>query len=163
MWQESSVKSAQDAAPAWYNSTTVVADYRMDPGSLITQVIVLHASNPWGDKFGTIPAVIFVYINPADTTDVKYATCGNALYSNAYLKPDTAPAPPTPVSLKASYSSGLSEDGETLTVLGGFDGKCATRGSSFPSYHGGDPWKSSKFFMKALTKPCFVDFSECPG
>jgi hypothetical protein len=156
-----SVRNAQSAAPAWYKTEAAGdGDYTLPAGALITQVIVLHASNPWGNKFGTVPAVIFAYLNPA-RDGLLYATCGNALYSNAYLFPESNPAPPTPVTLKASYSSGLSEEHDKLTVLGGFDGKCATRGTQFVAYHGGDPWKSSKFFLKQLTKPCWVPFGEC--
>lgn len=50
--------------------------YYYPPGGLITQVIVLQAQNPWGNKFGIIPAVIFAYITPV--------TGGNSS-SNAWL------------------------------------------------------------------------------
>lgn len=62
------------------------------------QVIVLHAENPWGNKFGNIPAVLFGYIGDDGVLD--FAVCGNPLYANFFLNPDTARAPPTAPTLK---------------------------------------------------------------
>jgi len=142
------IDAAQRAAPEWYRNIDN-SFYLYPQSSPITQVIVLRAPNPWGDKFGTIAAIMFGY----QTDDgLDFAVCGNALYAQFYLNPARAPAPPTPVTLKATFTSSLSEDGK-LTALGSLDGLCSTRGGG---YLGGDPWRSSKYFIKAVTKPCFV-------
>jgi hypothetical protein len=151
----STINTANNNAPAWYKQPTI--DSMVYPANAaITQVIVLHAANPWGSKFGNIPAILFGY-----QTDegINFAVCGNPVYAAAYLNPARAAAAPTPVTLKAVYNSPLSEDDE-LTVLGGFEGKCSTRGTSFSAFLGGDPHKSSKFFIKALKKVCFTKASE---
>jgi hypothetical protein len=159
----SSIRTAQTAsttpntgAPAWYarNDRRPDAHYFYPRGAPITQIIVLKASNPWGDAFGTIPAILFGYIR--DDGELDFATCGNAVYANAFLHPATADAPPTPVSLKSSHTSGLSERGG-LTALSSFDGKCGVRGGG---YLGGDPNTSSKFPIKTVTKPCFTEWGE---
>lgn len=147
------IDNAQRAAPEWYRNIDN-SFYLYPQQSPITQVIVLRAPNPWGDKFGTIAAIMFGY-QTAEGLD--FAVCGNALYAQFYLNPARAPAPPTPVTLKATFTSSLSEDGK-LTALGSLDGLCSTRGGGFL---GGDPWRSSKYFIKALTKPCFVPWGEC--
>lgn len=210
------------------------------------QVIVLHAENPWGNKFGNIPAILFGYINDDGVLD--FAVCGNPLYANYFLNPETATAPPTAPTLKvrgtrrgcwrglcpvcvwphpptsspnsqechppalgvhsscscmhssmcscatnthspsnrhpslpclcslpaltplsppkkqptlaqATFTSGLSE-GEDFTVLGSFEAKCGVRGQGSKNFLGGDPHKSSKFRIKAVTKPCFTKFGE---
>jgi len=147
------IDDAQRSAPAWYKDTPSQF-YLYPQNSPITQVIVLRAPNPWGDKFGTIAAILFGY---QTQEGLDFAVCGNALYAQFYLNPARAPAPPTPVSLKATFTSSLSEDGK-LTALGSLDGLCSTRGGGFL---GGDPWKSSKYFIKHLIKPCFVRWGEC--
>lgn len=146
------IDAAQASAPAWYRNVSS-AYYLYPRGSPITQVIVLEAPNPWGDKYGTIPAILFGYLS-GDTLD--FAVCGNALYAQYYLNPGRYPAPPTPVTLKKVFTSSLSEEGE-LTALGSLDAKCSTRGTGFL---GGDIWQSSKFFIKHLSKPCFTKYSE---
>jgi len=145
------IDSAQRSAPAWYRGNGDNSDYLYPQGAPITQVIVLSAPNPWGDKFGVIPAILFGY----QTEDgLDFAVCGNALYANFYLNPARAPAPPTPVTLKTTYTSALSE-GDKLTALGSLEAKCSVRGGG---YLGGDPNTSSKYFIKATRKPCFVDW-----
>lgn len=148
-------QTSPNGAPAWYARTPTRPDvhYFYPRGAPITQIIVLKASNPWGDSFGTIPAVLFGYIR--DDGELDFAVCGNAVYANAFLRPATAPAPPTPVSLKSSHTSGLSE-GDHFTSLSSFEGKCGVRGQGFSSYLGGDPNTSTKFPIKALKKPCFT-------
>jgi hypothetical protein len=156
-----SIDSAQNGAPDWYSSRAGVGgrpDFYFYPaGAPITQVIVLHAPNPWGNNFGNIPAILFGYLDgPAGNQVLDFAVCGNALYANYFLNPASAPAPPTPVTLKASFSSGLSETGN-FTALGSLEGKCGIRGNGFL---GGDPWKNSKLRLKSVTKPCFTRWSE---
>jgi len=144
----SAIDTAQRSAPEWYRGTSN-QDYLYPSGLPITQVIVLSAPNPWGSKFGVIPAIIFGY----QTNDgLDFAVCGNALYANFYLNPSRNPAPPTPVTLKASFTSSKSE-GDVLTSLGSFDALCSTRGAF---YLGGDPNTSSKFFIKSVKKPCWT-------
>lgn len=150
----SSVASANSNAPAWYR----VADPNellYPAGAPITQVIVLHAPNPWGHKYGNIPAIIFGY---QTDSGLDFAICGNPVYANFYLNPARAPAPPTPVTLKAVYNSPLSED-DIPTALGSFEGKCGWRGTSFASYIGGDPWKLSHYRVKALKRVCFTQWN----
>jgi hypothetical protein len=152
-------QTSPNGAPAWYARAPTRPDvhYFYPRGAPITQIIVLKASNPWGDSFGTIPAVLFGYIR--DDGELDFAVCGNAVYANAFLRPATAPAPPTPVSLKSSHTSGLSE-GDHFTSLSSFEGKCGVRGQGFSSYLGGDPNTSTKFPIKALKKPCFTKWGE---
>jgi len=152
-----SIDTAQNGAPDWYSSRAGAggrSDFYFYPASApITQVIVLHAPNPWGDNFGNIPAILFGYLDgPANNQRLDFAVCGNALYANYFLNPTSAPAPPTPVTLKASFSSGLSETGN-FTALGSLEGKCGIRGNGFL---GGDPWKNSKLRLKSVKKPCFT-------
>jgi hypothetical protein len=155
--------TANSGAPEWYRltgSTALNAAYLYKAGAPITQVIVLKADNPYGHKFGKIPAIIIVYQDIVNgQQQLKTAVCGNPVYAAAYLSPDTAPAPPTPVSLKAVYNSPLSE--HTNSALGSFEAKCSIRGTQFSAYHTGDPWKSSKFFIKNLEHVCFTAASEC--
>lgn len=156
-----SIDAAQTGAPDWYSSRAGDGgrpDFYFYPASApITQVIVLHAPNPWGDNFGNIPAILFGYLDgPVGNQRLDFAVCGNALYANYFLNPASAPAPPTPVTLKASFSSGLSEGGN-FTALGSLEGKCGIRGNG---YLGGDPWKNSKLRLKSVKKPCFTRWSE---
>lgn len=80
----------------------------------ITQMIVLKAANPWGPKFGHIPAIIFVYLQgngtAGETSSLNFAVCGNADYAYSYLYPDRYPLPPTMVTLQATYTNPLSEE-----------------------------------------------------
>lgn len=81
-------------------------------------MIVLKAANPWGPKFGHIPAIIFAYLQtqpPANgtgpgTSSLNFAVCGNADYAYSYLYPDRYPLPPTMVTLQATYTNPLSEE-----------------------------------------------------
>jgi len=150
----SEIDSANSGAPDWYRGRNEF--YFYPSKAPITQVIVLQAPNPWGDKFGNIAAILFGYLDgPAGPNQrVDFAVCGNALYANYFLHPNVAPAPPTPVTLKASFSSGLSE-GRNFTALGSLDGKCGIRGNGFL---GGDPWKNSKLRLKTVKKACFTQY-----
>eukprot|EP00775_Hariotina_reticulata_P003101 gene3101-3380_t len=132
----------------------IVADPTQSPYyypaySPITQVIVLEAENPWGNKFGEVPAILFGYLETDGS--LNFAVCGNAAYAQFYLNPAEFPPPPTAVSLKQVFTSPLSDE-DTPSFLGGFYAVCATRGTG---YLGGDPNKSSKYFIKKLTKVCF--------
>lgn len=145
----------------------------------ITQMIVLHAPNPWGAAHGTIPAIIFAYLDSTrrtvsttvtntttnitttvnttrTTTKLDFAICGNAEYASAFLYPGLYPLPPTPVTLQASYSNPLSEQ-LPLRFLGSFDGKCSIMGRG---YLGGDPYQLSRNHLKVTTKACFA-LREC--
>lgn len=117
---------------------------------------MLQAPNPFGDKFGTIPAILFGY-QTGEEPGMEWAVCGNIVYARAYLFPGEFDAPPTIPTLQATYTSGISDESEVITALGGFDAKCALRGSGFL---GGDPHVSSKYFIKRLKKPCFAPASE---
>eukprot|EP00775_Hariotina_reticulata_P003126 gene3126-3404_t len=125
--------------------------YYYPPGGLITQVIVLQAQNPWGDNFGSVPAVIFTYITPV-TEQVDFVVCGNADYAGFYLNPAAFPPPPTQVVLQQQYTSPLSPF-DPGTYLGGFDAFCSQRGTG---YLGGDPNTSSKYHLLHLEKVCFA-------
>lgn len=79
--------------------------------SAITQMIVLQAPNPYGDKFGRIPAIIFAYINVnnvTNATSLEFAVCGDATYAYGYLFPGEVKPPITPVHLQASYVNPMS-------------------------------------------------------
>lgn len=91
----------------------------------ITQMIVLQAANPWGSKFGRIPAIIFGYLETSgNVTSLEFAVCGNAEYAMSYLNPGKFPLPPTMVTLEASYTNPLSEElparSAVRVVEGGF-------------------------------------------
>jgi hypothetical protein len=76
-------------------------------------MIVLQAPNPYGDKFGRIPAIIFAYINVNNVTNdvtLEYAVCGDATYAYGYLFPGDYRPPPTPVHLQASYVNPMSAE-----------------------------------------------------
>eukprot|EP00775_Hariotina_reticulata_P003098 gene3098-3377_t len=128
-------------------------------GGLITQVIVLQANNPWGNKFGIIPAIIFTYLTPSTTgqVEVRVAVCGNGDYARFYLNPGAFPPPPTLTVLQTQYVSPLTPY-DTPAFLGSFDAKCSQNGGGFlqKSYLGGDPHTNSKNFIIHLQKVCFA-------
>jgi hypothetical protein len=132
--------------------------YYYPPGGLITQVIVLQANNPWGNKFGVIPAIIFTYLTPgASGFQLNVAVCGNGDYARFYLNPAAFPPPPTQAVLQAQYVSPLTPY-DTPAFLGKFGAKCSQNGGGFLqlSYLGGDPHTSSKNFIIHLQKVCFA-------
>lgn len=124
-------------------------EYFFPLGGLITQMIVLEASNPLGPTFGEIPAVIFRYYTP-ETSEIGMATCGNAIYANAYLYPGSRP-PPTPVSLRSVFVNPLSA--KTPAFLSTFQATCSPKGGG---YMGGDPYTSSKYHVLSIFKACFA-------
>lgn len=124
--------------------------YLLPYGSLITQVIVLQAPNPFGAPFGTVPAVIFLYLTDDDS--LGWAACGDADYASFYMNPGQRRPPATPATLKAVYTNPLS-DTEPARFLGSFDGKCYMMGRGFL---GGDPNMSSKYHLLGLSKVCFA-------
>jgi hypothetical protein len=139
--------SAEDGVNATANPE--LSPYYYPAYSPITQVIVLEAENPWGSKFGEVAAIVFGYLETDGS--LNFAVCGNAAYAQFYLNPAAFPPPPTAVSLKQVFTSPLADE-DTPAFLGGFYAVCATRGSG---YLGGDPNKSSKYYIKKLTKVCF--------
>lgn len=145
----------------WYKQDDLT-DYVYPAGAPVTQVIVLEAKNPFGQGFGKVPAIIFVYIDEAN--EPQTAICGNPIYANYYLG-NSEVAPPTPVKLQASYSSPLvqpkyedQDNGKSvfLGALGAFQAKCSPSGRG---YLGGDPNVYNRFAIEDLKQVCFLPFN----
>lgn len=149
------LKAAHNSHPTPYTPhVTPWCRYYSPYGAYITQMIVLSAANPWGDKYGTIPAIIFVYLDFDPTTNftsLATAVCGNADYADAYLNPGGLAAP-TVVTLKAQYTNPLSAE-LPRRFLGSFEGKCGLLGRG---WLGGDPHESSKLPLKHVYQACFA-------
>lgn len=125
-------------------------------------MIVLQAPNPWGDKLGTVAAIIFAYLSTdanSGTTDLDFAICGNADYAMSYLHPAQFPLPPTPVTLQAVYTNPMSEE-LPARYLSSFEGHCGLMGRG---YLGGDFRKISKNAIKYTYKACFAPSESAPA